>query len=69
MSRLMMSHTPREPEKVYYSHNDAFKGGQGNLLSRSKGLKEQERAAGLAFYQWLECRDGGSAPSHVLRLA
>ena len=46
----LMTHTPREYEKIHHSHNEFFWGEQNKVSSRLMiGLREQRKETGLTF--------------------
>lgn len=58
-------HAPRGDEKVYYSQNEAFWGGQGRLVSTYKnGFREQGRALTWLLL-WLGNGAGMKVPSYA----
>ena len=42
MLKVIISHTPRDYEKMYYSHNKSFWGVRGKVSSNSKWLEKAE---------------------------
>lgn len=46
----LMTHSPREYEKIHHSHNEFFWGEQSKISSRFKNcLREQRKETGLTF--------------------